>query len=76
MSRSSFDAWRRAFGALIDCSAGPQPKEACAGAWAQAVRPLLDPGQLSLERARGMTQDYVEMLRANGGKSRFCQAPG
>jgi glyoxylase-like metal-dependent hydrolase (beta-lactamase superfamily II) len=76
LGRESFNAWRRAFGALIDCSAGAGTKQACAAAWVEANRPLLDPGPLALERARTMTEDYVGMLRANGGKSRFCRTLG
>jgi glyoxylase-like metal-dependent hydrolase (beta-lactamase superfamily II) len=74
LSRSSFETYRKAFGALVDCSAGQGPKEACADAWAEAVGPMLDPGPLAQARAKGMTRDYVDMLRANGGKSRFCEA--
>jgi hypothetical protein len=74
MTRASFTAWRGAFDALIDCSTGAKPKEACAAAWVAGVRSLLDPGELALRRATGMTQDYVDMLRAHGGKSPFCKA--
>ena len=76
LTRASFAAWRSAFDALMDCSASAKPKEACAAAWVEGVRPLLDSGQLALDRATGMTQDYVGLLRANGGKSPFCQAAG
>ncbi len=74
MTRASFASYRSAFDALMDCSASARPKEVCAAAWTQAVRPLLDSGQLALGRASGMTADYVDMLRAHGGKSAFCKA--
>ena len=76
LSREAFAAWRTAFDALMDCSASPKPKETCAAAWVEGVRPLLDPGKLALDRATGMTEDYVELLRANGGKSPFCRTAG
>ncbi len=76
MTRATFAAWRSAFDALMDCSASSKPKESCAGAWVDGVRPLLDPGKLALDRATGMTEDYIDLLRANGGKSPFCRMAG
>jgi glyoxylase-like metal-dependent hydrolase (beta-lactamase superfamily II) len=73
MDRGMFGAYRSAFGALIDCVAGQTPKKACAAAWTQAVQPLLGPGELDRKRAQGMTEDYVDLLRAHGDKSAFCE---
>jgi len=76
MTRATFAAWRNAFDALMACSASDRPKEACAAAWVDGVRPLLDPGKLALDRATGMTEDYIDLLRANGGKSPDCRLTG
>ena len=73
MDRAMFATYRSAFDGLIDCAAGQTPKTACAAAWTQAVQPLLGPVELDRRRAQGMTEDYVDLLRANGGKSPFCE---
>ncbi len=72
LTRRQFAADRSAFDALIDCAASARAKADCAAAWTQGVHDLLDPGALALKRASEMTQDYVELLRAHGGKSPFC----
>ena len=72
MTRVQFAAWRRAFDAMVDCSASARDKGECAAGWVDGVRPLLEPGELALKRARLMTEDYVDLLRANGGKSGYC----
>jgi glyoxylase-like metal-dependent hydrolase (beta-lactamase superfamily II) len=74
MSREGFRRYREAFGALIDCSRSNVPAGACASAWAMAVEPLMDPDPLEQRRAQSMTVYYVDYLRANGGRSRFCGA--
>ncbi len=74
MDRAMFAAYRSAFGALIDCAAGQTPKTACGAAWTQAVQPLLGASELDRRRAQGMTEDYVDLLRAHGGRSAFCEA--
>ncbi len=76
MTRAQFAAYRAAFGDLIDCAATSRGKGECADDWTRAVQPMLDPGDLAQKRARGMTEDYVDLLRANGGKSPYCPAPG
>ena len=74
MDRAMFLVWRSAFNSLIDCAAGQGPKAACAAAWTGQVQALLGPGDLEHRRALGMTGDYVDLLRAHGGKSAFCEA--
>jgi glyoxylase-like metal-dependent hydrolase (beta-lactamase superfamily II) len=74
MTRAQFGAWKGAFQAMIDCSASGREKSQCASDWASAVQSLLEPGELAQKRARLMTADYVDMLRAGGGKSAFCEA--
>jgi glyoxylase-like metal-dependent hydrolase (beta-lactamase superfamily II) len=73
MERSQFQLYQQAFESFIDCSGTDRPKEACAADWAQAVQPLLsaDPGQM--RRAQAMSAYYVGLLRANGGRSKYCE---
>ncbi|HLQ12746.1 MAG TPA: MBL fold metallo-hydrolase [Steroidobacteraceae bacterium] len=75
MQRQQFLQYRRAFESFIDCSGSDRPKEACAADWAQAVRPLLSADPLEMQRAQSMSVYYVELLRANGGRSKYCEAP-
>ena len=72
MTRTQFAAYRQAFDALVVCAAGSSDKATCAAGWVDSVKPMLDPGELALKRARGMTQDYIDLLRANGGRSPYC----
>ena len=74
MSRDQFAAYRQAFQSLIDCASSPSDKQQCAAAWVGGVKPVLDPGPLALRRAQGMTEDYIDLLRMNGGKSPYCTA--
>ncbi len=74
LTRVQFAAYRHAFETLIDCAAAKTDKQACASTWVDGVRPLLDSGDLARQRAQGMTEDYVDLLRMNGGKSPFCDA--
>jgi hypothetical protein len=72
LTRAQFGAYRTAFTALTDCSASTGGKTACAGTWMAVVRDL-DPGDPVVPYAQAMTEDYVDMLRANGGDSAFCK---
>lgn len=71
MSRAQFDTYRGAFNAFMDCVAGDAAPGQCAAGWQAGVASLLDD-----ERLRRMALEYgeyyVEMLRANGGKSAEC----
>jgi len=74
MQRPQFLLYRRSFESFIDCSRSDRPKESCAADWAQAVRPLLSADPLEMRRAQSMSVYYVELLRANGGRSKYCEA--
>ena len=66
LDRAGFETYRTAFGALIDCARTEQPAQACAGAWAEAVGPLLAEGEGGVRIARGMTAGYVtRVLRSD-----------
>ena len=74
LTRADFARYRAAFEALVDCARGPRSGSGCAADWIAGVRPLLEPGDLALKRAVGMTESYVELLRMNAGASPFCEA--
>jgi glyoxylase-like metal-dependent hydrolase (beta-lactamase superfamily II) len=74
LTRAQFAAYRAAFTALAECSAAGRGKAECASAWMAAIRPL-DPGDPVLRYGQGMTEGYVEMLRAHGGDSAYCKTP-
>lgn len=73
MTRAQFGAYRKAFDALIACSASSREAGECATAWAASVANL--PGAGPQKQAEGMTLYYVkDVLRAHGGKSAECRA--
>jgi glyoxylase-like metal-dependent hydrolase (beta-lactamase superfamily II) len=73
MTRAQFRLYRRAFEAFVDCSNSSRPASECASGWADSVEPLLADGPGEKQRARDMTEYYVGMLRANGGRSKYCE---
>jgi glyoxylase-like metal-dependent hydrolase (beta-lactamase superfamily II) len=72
MSHAGFARYRLAFEAFIACTKTDQPSSACASAWTEAVAPLLSPGVNKLERAKATADYYVQMLRTNGARNKFC----
>ena len=50
------------------------PGDECATAWTDSIRTLLADDPREQQRARGMAAYYVDVLRANGGRSKFCAA--
>lgn len=75
MTPPQFALYRRSFDAFIACAGSSASKDSCAAAWAAGVAPLLDPDPVAEKRAKGMSAYYVAMLRANGGRSKYCHAP-
>jgi glyoxylase-like metal-dependent hydrolase (beta-lactamase superfamily II) len=75
LTRSEFETYRKAFKTLIACAASDRDKGECAAGWTASVQPLLGDGELAPRMAKGMTAGYVELLRANGGRSAYCKAP-
>ncbi len=67
--------YRTAFDSFIDCANSQRPAEACGAAWTDAARPMLAADAKAVERASAMAVSYVTMLRANGGRSKYCEAP-
>jgi glyoxylase-like metal-dependent hydrolase (beta-lactamase superfamily II) len=74
MTRAQFLLYQAAFEAFIDCSGSTVAGDDCAARWADSIRPLLGDDPLEHERARGMAAYYVDLLRANGGRSKHCAA--
>ncbi|HEV7612377.1 MAG TPA: MBL fold metallo-hydrolase [Steroidobacteraceae bacterium] len=75
MSHAQVLLYRQEFEALIDCSNSPAPKEECARRWADSIRPLLGSSSAERQRAQETAAYYIDMLRANGGRSKYCEAP-
>ena len=75
MTRAQFLLYRSGFDAFIDCSDSVRPAEECASRWTDAIQPLLGDDPVEHRRARAMAEYYVAMLRANGGRSKYCE-PG
>jgi glyoxylase-like metal-dependent hydrolase (beta-lactamase superfamily II) len=72
LTRAQFQLYQTAFDAFITCASSDRPQGECASGWADSIRTLLADDPAEQQRARGMTAYYVEMLRANGGRSKFC----
>jgi len=72
MTRAQFLLYQAAFEGFIDCSATTVAGDDCAARWADSIGPLLGEDPLERKRARGMAAYYVELLRANGGRSKHC----
>jgi hypothetical protein len=74
MTRSQFERYRSALGAFLECTNSVAPEGECATRWADSVESLLADGPAEKPRARGIAEYYVGMLRANGGRSKYCKA--
>jgi glyoxylase-like metal-dependent hydrolase (beta-lactamase superfamily II) len=74
MTRAQFQLYQAAFDAFIVCAGSARPQGECASAWADSTRTLLADDPAEQQRARGMAAYYIEMLRANGGRSKFCES--
>jgi glyoxylase-like metal-dependent hydrolase (beta-lactamase superfamily II) len=72
LSHSQFAMYRRAFERFISCTKNDQPDEECATNWAADVAPILSADLSQEQRAISAARYYVQMLRANAGRSRFC----
>jgi glyoxylase-like metal-dependent hydrolase (beta-lactamase superfamily II) len=75
MTRAQFADYSRAFGAFISCANSGATKTECAAQWTAAVQPLLAADPKEPQRASGMAAYYVDLLRANGGRSKYCATP-
>jgi len=74
MTRAQFQLYQAAFDAFIVCAGSARPQGECASDWADSILTLLADDPAEQQRARGMAAYYVDMLRANGGRSKFCES--
>lgn len=74
MSRAQFEQYRGAFEAFLGCAGSTRAAEECATQWADSVAPLLEDAATGKSRARQLAGYYVGLLRANGGRSPYCEA--
>lgn len=75
MSRSDVEAYRDAFGALLDCAAGSATPAVCAAAWAVSATPLLDASSGNTAQAETYARYYVEnVLRNLQSRQSWCRA--
>jgi len=75
MTRGQFATYRTAFDAFADCARSTQDKARCAGEWTRATSALRAPDPANDPRTIAMAEYYVDVLRSNGGNSKFCNAP-
>ena len=73
MSHADFAQYQQAFNTFIDCARSTLSKEACGVEWSHAVAGLLAKGASAEEAAQGAAY-YADMLRTNGGRSKYCEA--
>jgi hypothetical protein len=72
LSRAGFQVYRDGFEAFIACSKSARAADECASSWTASVDSLLGNDPHERQQARKMAAYYVDMLRANGGPSKFC----
>lgn len=72
MDRAQFESYRAAFTGFVACAGSTTAKEACSAQWADAVQPLLGGEAKERQRAEAFAAYYVDLLRANGGRSAYC----
>jgi glyoxylase-like metal-dependent hydrolase (beta-lactamase superfamily II) len=71
MTRSDFDAYRRAFANFRGCVGTADPAATCAAGWTKDVGPLLK-GDGDRRQATEYASYYVDFLRKGGGNSADC----
>jgi glyoxylase-like metal-dependent hydrolase (beta-lactamase superfamily II) len=74
MTHSQFLLYQQTFESFIDCSTSAAPKEECATRWTNSIQPLLDLDAADGKRVQRTAEYYVGMLRANGGRSKYCES--
>jgi glyoxylase-like metal-dependent hydrolase (beta-lactamase superfamily II) len=74
LTRAQVVQYQHAFDAFVACSASPDPPQLCANQWAESLKILLAGQPFDAIHAGKVASYYVDLLRANGGKSRYCQA--
>jgi len=75
MTRVQVEQYRRALDDFLECSGSTRPTGECATLWADSVGSLLADVANDRPRAQRLAEYYADMLRANGGRSRYCAGP-
>ena len=75
MGRAQLSIYRQAFDSFVACAKSARLKEECAAAWAHDVGPLLPDDSRQTQSAQATAAYYVDLLRANGGRSKYCEQP-
>jgi len=75
MTPEDVSNYRKAFDAFTACADSLRPADECGAGWVDSVKAMLAPDAQAAARTKAMAVDYVEMLRANGGRSKYCEAP-
>jgi endo-alpha-1,4-polygalactosaminidase (GH114 family) len=73
MTRAQLAIYRQAFDSFIACSNSARLKDECAASWAHDVDPLLTDDDRKTESAQTTAAYYVDLLRTNGGRSKYCE---
>lgn len=76
LSREEVARYRGALVGFVDCARSTAPAADCTTRWTEAVESLFEDAGTDGPRARRIAAYYVDMLRANGGRSRHCAATG
>jgi glyoxylase-like metal-dependent hydrolase (beta-lactamase superfamily II) len=74
LTRPQFLLYQNAFGAFVNCANSARPEDECATRWADSIQSLLTDDSHEHQRARKMAAYYAGMLRANHGRSRYCES--
>jgi glyoxylase-like metal-dependent hydrolase (beta-lactamase superfamily II) len=74
MTHAQLMIYQNAFEAFIDCANSARPEDECASRWVDSIRPLLADDPIEQQRARGIAAYYVGLLRAHGGRSKYCES--
>ena len=76
MTQMQFLLYRQAFETFIDRANSATAEKICASRWASSVQPLLAPNSQEGQQTKGTAAYYVDMLRANGGRSKSARRSG
>lgn len=77
MTRAEFGHYRIAFDNFVACANSSRDQAECAAGWAKDAGALLEANGMDPNRAQGMAVYYVnQVLRPNGGNSKFCRTRG
>jgi hypothetical protein len=73
MTRAQVEQYRDGLDAFIECARSDRPAGDCGSLWAEWAEPLLDDVAAGKPRAQRLAEYYVGVLRANGGRSPYCE---